>query len=153
MSDKVITKLGSRNIKPTPNRILVLDAMMSASSPVSLADLECILETVDKSSIFRTMNLFLAHHLVHVIDDGSGSLKYEVCTGEEDCSVDDMHVHFYCERCHRTICLSSTPIPPVGLPDGFVMNSANYIVKGVCGDCMKKNGSVVPKEEFQGLRR
>lgn len=84
MSDKVITKLGSRNIKPTPNRILVLDAMMSASSPVSLADLECILETVDKSSIFRTMNLFLAHHLVHVIDDGSGSLKYEVCTGEEN---------------------------------------------------------------------
>lgn len=142
MCEGVLKKLVSRDIKPTPNRLLVLEAIMSASSPVSLADLEAILETVDRSSIFRTLNLFMSHHLVHVIDDGSGSLKYEVCTGEEECSVDDMHVHFSCERCHKTICLSSTPIPPVELPDGFVMNSANYIVKGICGDCMKKKGGV-----------
>lgn len=138
MSERVVKKLESRDIKPTPNRLLVLEAVMSSSVPVSLADLEAILGTVDKSSIFRTLNLFLAHHLVHVIDDGSGSLKYEVCTGEDECSVDDMHVHFFCEKCHKTICLSSTPIPPVELPEGFVTVSANYIVKGLCKDCSKK---------------
>ncbi len=142
MCESVLKKLASREVKPTPNRLLVLEAIMSASSPVSLADLEAILETVDRSSIFRTLNLFMSRHLVHVIDDGSGSLKYEVCMGEEECSVDDMHVHFSCEKCHKTICLSSTPIPPVALPDGFVMSSANYIVKGICGDCMKKKGGV-----------
>lgn len=138
MSDSVMKKLRSRNIKPTPNRLLVAEAVMSASSPVSLADLEGILETVDKSSIFRTLNLFLAHHLVHVIDDGSGSLKYEVCTGEEECSVDDMHVHFFCEKCHKTTCLTSIPIPSVELPEGFVMDSANYIIKGICRDCSRR---------------
>lgn len=142
MCESVLKKLASREVKPTPNRLLVLEAIMSASSPVSLADLEAILETVDRSSIFRTLNLFMSRHLVHVIDDGSGSLKYEVCMGEEECSVDDMHVHFSCEKCHKTICLSSTPIPPVSLPDGFVMSSANYIVKGICGDCMKKKDGV-----------
>lgn len=142
MCESVLKKLASREVKPTPNRLLVLEAIMSASSPVSLADLEAILETVDRSSIFRTLNLFMSRHLVHVIDDGSGSFKYEVCMGEEECSVDDMHVHFSCEKCHKTICLSSTPIPPVALPDGFVMSSANYIVKGICGDCMKKKGGV-----------
>ncbi len=142
MCESVLKKLASRDVKPTPNRLLVLEAIMSASSPVSLADLEAILETVDRSSIFRTLNLFMSRHLVHVIDDGSGPLKYEVCMGEEECSVVDMHVHFSCEKCHKTICLSSTPIPPVALPDGFVMSSANYIVKGICGDCMKKKGGV-----------
>ena len=44
--------LAKREIQPTAIRILVLQAMLKAGRSVSLLDLEKILDTVDKSSIF-----------------------------------------------------------------------------------------------------
>ena len=70
--------LAKREIQPTAIRILVLQAMLKAGRSVSLLDLENMLDTVDKSSIFRTITLFLSHHLIHSIDDGTGSFKYAV---------------------------------------------------------------------------
>lgn len=95
-------RLERRGVKPTANRVLVMEAILSAQRAVSLADIEAILGTVDRSSVFRTLGLFVKHHVVHAIDDGSGSVKYEACDSHDDCSVADMHTHFYCEVCHRT---------------------------------------------------
>ena len=67
---KCTDRLDRKGIRVTPIRILVLDALMKASGTMSLADLETELETVDKSSIFRTLEIFEKHHLVHSIDDG-----------------------------------------------------------------------------------
>ena len=77
--DIYLDKLDRRGIKPTAIRLLVIKAMMQAERAVSLLDLETLLDTVDKSTISRTIALFLSHHLIHSIDDGSGSLKYAVC--------------------------------------------------------------------------
>ena len=90
--------------------------------------------TMDKSSIFRVLNLFVEHHIVHVIEDGSGTLKYEICDSQE-CSIADMHTHFYCEKCHKTFCFKAIQIPEIDLPEGFSMNSVNYVVKGICPKC------------------
>ena len=74
-----LDKLARRDIKPTAIRLLILKNMMEVGRAVSLLDLETLLDTVDKSTISRTIALFLSHHLIHSIDDGSGSLKYAVC--------------------------------------------------------------------------
>lgn len=133
-----IKRLEKKNVRPTAIRLLVIDAIMSAKRAVSLSDLETILDTVDKSSIFRTLELFVKHHVVHAIDDGSGSIKYEICEGEEECTLDDMHIHFYCTSCHKTFCFKTIHIPFVKIPDGFTVDSANYTLKGICKDCAAK---------------
>ena len=69
-----IDRLEKKGVKPTAVRILVFKAIAEAGSPVSLLDLETRLETVDKSTIFRSLNVFLAHHVVHDILDLCGSL-------------------------------------------------------------------------------
>ena len=69
--DIYLDKLDRRGIKPTAIRLLVIKAMMQAERAVSLLDLETLLDTVDKSTISRTIALFLSHHLIHSIDDGS----------------------------------------------------------------------------------
>lgn len=130
--------LEKKGVKPTANRILVLRALLAAACPVSLPELEEVLERMDKSSIFRVLGLFLEHRVVHTIDDGSGALKYELCDGETVCSVDDMHIHFHCEACHRTYCFKTLHIPSIVLPEGFVMQSVNYVVKGLCPTCASK---------------
>lgn len=127
-----------KGVKPTANRILVLRALLAAVRPLSLSELEEQLLTMDRSSIFRVLNLFLAHHVTHVIEDGSGILKFELCSGEQQCSVDDMHTHFYCEVCQQTFCFKRIHVPLITLPEGFVMHSINYVVKGVCPECAER---------------
>jgi len=136
LDDKFYTdKLALRGIKPTATRLLILREMFRGDETVSLPQLERLLPTVDKSTISRTLSLFLMHRLIHVVDDGSGSLKYNVCSDDCDCSVEDEHTHFCCERCHRTFCLKNIHVPVVPLPDGFVLNSINYVIKGLCPEC------------------
>lgn len=100
----------------------------------SLADLEERLPTVDRSTLFRTLALLTEAHLLHEIDDGSGSQKYCVCH-LDDTRHCEGHVHLTCRVCHRTFCLSNVRIPPVALPDGFVTEETEYVVKGVCKNC------------------
>ena len=51
-------------MRPTANRILVLRALRESAYPMSLADLENHLETLDKSSIFRVLTLLLEHDII-----------------------------------------------------------------------------------------
>lgn len=130
-----LDKLKHRGIRPTATRLLILRNMMRGDEAVSLPDMERYLPTVDKSTISRTLSLFLLNRLVHVIDDGSGSLKYAVCSDDCDCSVEDEHTHFYCISCHRTFCLKHIAVPVVDLPPGFTLSSINYVLKGLCPEC------------------
>jgi len=104
----------------------------------SLTDLENTLDSVDKSTVSRTLSLFAQHHLVHKIEDGSGSTKYCLCRNDHVCRVDELHCHFYCESCHKTYCLDHTYIPMVHYPKGFELHSADYLLKGLCPDCRNK---------------
>ena len=92
-----------RNIRPTSVRVLVLNELERADCALSLSDLEGRLATVDKSSIFRTLTLFLSHHLVHCVEDGTGMTKYALCSPNCHCgethngtSLNDLHTHFRC---------------------------------------------------------
>lgn len=134
-AEELLVKAG---IRPTSNRIMVLRELEACGGLMSLTDLETRIETLDKSSIFRVLTLLLSHHLVHSVEDGRGIVKYEVCHGEDHCSVDDMHVHFYCDVCHSVYCFDQIPVPVVDLPEGFSVGAVNYMLKGVCPSCNKK---------------
>lgn len=134
-SNEILGMLQRHGVKPTANRIIIAGALAQASNPLSLSDLEVDIATIDKSSIFRTLATFKEHGLVHVIEDGSDSAKYELCHGTGDEHDNDRHVHFYCERCNRTFCLSQVHVPQVQLPAGYRVRGVNYLVKGLCPRC------------------
>ena len=73
-------RLEKRSIKPTSVRLLIFQTMSEFKKAFSLTDLETELETVNKSTIFRTLTLFHDNLLIHTIDDGSGSMKYSICS-------------------------------------------------------------------------
>ncbi len=132
-------RLSERNIRPTAIRILVLRKMleMNQDEAFSLLDLENRLDTVDKSTLFRTLTLFHDNLLVHSIDDGSGSIKYSLCKRGCECFGEASHVHFSCTLCHRTFCFEKIAIPRIDLPVGFSYESANFVFKGVCSVCSR----------------
>lgn len=135
-------KLEHRGVKLTAMRLLVYQELERAHRPLSLRELEDRMPTAERSTIFRTLTLLLQHHLIHAIEDGSGALRYEACHGHDECTIDDQHIHFYCEQCHRTFCFHDTKIPQVSLPEGFQVSSINYMVKGLCPDCSTKGRQI-----------
>ena len=134
--EKTIEQAG---IKPTSNRILVLRELTGSPRPLSLGDLDLRIDTLEKSSILRTLAVLQEHHLIHSIEDGRGVIKYELCSGHHGEEDNDMHVHFYCENCHKVTCFEGIAVPSVSLPDGFSSRSVNYMVKGICPDCARKS--------------
>lgn len=137
-SDEIENILGGKGIKPTTNRILILRELMKATHPVSLADFEALLGfSMDKASIFRVLELFSEKEVVHVIEDGSRSLKYELCHSGRYHTISDQHVHFYCLKCKETYCFESVSVPLVKIPEGFSPSSINYMIKGICPKCLK----------------
>ena len=133
--EECVELLASHGVRPTSNRIVVVRALALSARPLTLAELEEKLLSVDKSGIFRALTLFRERHLVHTIEDGSGALRYELCHSHGGDDDDDLHVHFFCENCHRTFCLDGVSVPQVGVPPGFVATSASHIVKGICPEC------------------
>ena len=134
--EDISTLLQDHGVRPTANRTVIAAAMARAGRPVSLGELETELDTIDKSNISRTLAAFRAAHLVHVIEDGSDSVRYELCLSGHDGPDTDTHVHFYCERCGKTFCMPDIPIPTVPLPPGWQPESSNYLIKGICPDCL-----------------
>ena len=132
--ERIKLLLGEHGIKATANRILVAVALSDAGRPLSMMELEDQIGTIDKSGIFRTLSTFKDHHLVHSIEDVEGT-RYELCLSHDSEHDEDTHVHFYCERCHRTFCLDDIHIPPVVLPKGYDSRTSNYLVKGICPEC------------------
>lgn len=129
--------LEKAGIRATSNRMLVLKALLKASSPLSLIELETLLETLERSSILRVLTLFYNHGIVHSMEDGRGVEKYEICSGSDACSPEDMHVHFYCEKCDSVYCFDHAPVPEVDVPKGFSVKGVNYMIKGICPKCKK----------------
>ena len=134
-TNNISHRLEHKGVKPTANRMLVLNVLTQHSRPLTLSDLEGLLPTMDKSSIFRVLALFREHDVVHVFEDGRGSLNYELCECDGACPHNDFHIHFYCERCHRSFCLHHADIPDFTLPEGFRMSSASFVIKGECPEC------------------
>lgn len=129
--------LTSHGIKPTANRVLVLKELARNTHPVNLADLETSLYPMDKASIFRVLDLFSKKDIIHVIEDGSRSLKYELCHGKEHHSFSDQHAHFYCEECGSVFCLDDVQLPTMGIPEKYKVKSVNLMFKGLCPNCDK----------------
>ena len=130
--------LEKAGIRVTAVRLLIWrEIRHSFTGAFGLSDLEDALPTVDRSTLYRTLTLLSEKHLLHDIDDGSGSHKYCVCH-HDDTRHCQGHVHLTCRVCHKTFCLTDTVIPRVTLPDGFVVEETEYVVKGICSACVAK---------------
>jgi len=139
MNEALENILTSKKINPTTMRLLVLEYLLKQSSAVSLQDLENDFQRSDRITLYRTLKTFEEKGLVHEIKDGTDTTKYALCTDACDGGVHyDLHLHFYCTKCHETFCLPKTRVPEVVLPNKFSVEEVNLTAKGVCDRCSLK---------------
>jgi len=53
----------------------------------------------------------------------------QVCEQGCNCEIEtDLHLHFHCNNCNETVCLTEHKIPQIKVPDGFVSENVNLVV-------------------------
>ena len=92
---KYIQLLEAHGVKPTANRILVARTLATTTQPLSLAELERRIVTIDKSNVFRALTLFREHHLVHAIEGSVDGTRYELCHSDNEDFDEDQHCLLY----------------------------------------------------------
>lgn len=128
--------LKKNNVKPTAMRLLVLQFLLNKNAAISITDLENNFEKSDRTTLFRTLKTFVKKGICHKIDDGTGQMKYGLCEENCHCEIDtDLHLHFHCKLCYETICLTDHKIPNISLPEKFIAEDVNVVVKGICNKC------------------
>lgn len=134
--EKVIQLLESRGVRPTAMRLMTYKRLAELKVAASLGDLEKDFQISERSTLFRTMKTFEDKGVVHQIEDGTGVAKYALCEEGCECEVgSDLHLHFHCYSCDETVCLTEHKIPKINLPDGYIAEDINLVVKGICEKC------------------
>ncbi len=128
--------LENHGIRPTAMRILIYRYFAEKQVATALTDIENTFAKAERTTLYRTVKKFEEKGLVHQIDDGTGIAKYALCEPGCNCEIDrDLHLHFHCTHCDETVCLTEHKIPHVNLPDRYIAEDANLVIKGICDKC------------------
>jgi Fur family ferric uptake transcriptional regulator len=128
--------LENHDVRPTAMRILIYKYMAQKDVAVALTDIELAFAKAERTTLYRTLKTFEEKKIVHQIDDGTGIAKYALCELGCNCEVDqDLHLHFHCNNCDETVCLTEHKIPHINLPNGYLAEDMNLVVKGICEKC------------------
>ena len=134
--NEIDKKLTDKEVRPTAMRTLVYQQLAKQNTAVALTDIELAFTKADRTTLYRTIKTFEEKGIVHQIDDGTGISKYALCEPGCNCEIEnDLHLHFHCSNCDKTVCLTEHKIPQISLPEGYVAEDVNLVVKGVCADC------------------
>ena len=129
-------RLNDNGVRPTAMRILIYKYMAEKEIAVALTDIENVFAKADRTTLYRTIKTFEQKGIVHQIDDGTHISKFALCEPGCNCELEqDLHLHFHCTNCDETVCLTEQKIPHINLPDGYVAEDANLVLKGICEKC------------------
>ncbi|GMN12218.1 MULTISPECIES: transcriptional repressor [Flavobacteriaceae] len=129
-------RLNDNGVRPTAMRILIYKYMAEKEIAVALTDIENVFAKADRTTLYRTLKTFEQKGIVHQIDDGTHISKFALCEPGCNCELEqDLHLHFHCTNCDETVCLTEQKIPHINLPDGYVAEDANLVLKGICEKC------------------
>ncbi len=137
MNTKTIEQqLNKRGVRVTAMRLLVFKFLSEKKTATTLSDIECHFEKADRTTLYRTIKTFEENGIVHQINDGSGTSKYALCEQHCNCEIEtDLHLHFHCTNCNNTTCLTDHKIPKIKVPDGYIAENVNLVIKGICDNC------------------
>lgn len=123
--------LAGSALRPTPQRLRVLGAVLAAREALSPPALLALLRReapMDKVTLYRCLDALAEAGLVLRHDGGDGSVRY--CAGGPD---HPDHHHFHCLRCDRLLCLAPDAVR-VGVDVPGVRHVAVRL-DGLCPAC------------------
>ena len=132
-AEQILTEAGIRH---TAIRLMVLREIIAYDHTFTLAEMEQRMATIDRSTLFRTLMLFVERKVLHDIDNGSGSKLFCRC----ECTHrhhHTPHIHFTCTVCNETFCIKDIDLSALPVPVDYEVEEVSLVMKGLCPKCKK----------------
>lgn len=124
------------NLKKTSPRVAIIEALQSAKSPMSEAEISKLMGNhYERTTFYRSAQTLEEAGLLHKIVVDKLQVRYALNVGRSLHAVRTAHAHFYCNSCHELICLEHIHPGPYRLPAGFQLQESEVVIKGLCDKC------------------
>ena len=128
--------LHRRQLSSTESRRKILTLFLNTNDALTHGDIEKeVGEKYDRVTIYRTWQTFEEKGIIHSIPTADNAIRYALCKECEEGHHHDDHVHFICTACDKTICLDDVVSPKIDLPDGYIAETVQVVINGICKDC------------------
>ena len=128
--EKLLHSSGNRLTAP---RQAVFEALQNATEPLSLAQLSEQVGQVDRTSIYRTLELYESLHIIEIVHVG-WKKRYELASPFKP-----HHHHLQCTQCHELIELKTPEleqlIDQLAATHGYQLSSHHIELHGICPSC------------------
>jgi Fur family ferric uptake transcriptional regulator len=133
--------LSGANIKATPNRVRVLEAVGNNSFPLFAGDIYNILKrnsTINRVTVYRILDLLVEHGVVERISTGGRAFYNGLAPNDHH----RPHPHFYCKNCGQMDCLSPESLvvdtEPLWKTYPGRIDKVEVRIDGICKNCEKR---------------
>ncbi len=134
MKEDVRTILKKYRVNITKTRLLVLEAFLESSEPLTRKHFfNETLPDMDRTSIFRTLNLFVEKNIIYRLPGTDGIRRYSLRQ-----ATNVVHSNFICSSCKKIIPLKTIMLPEVELPDNYTQQNMEIVIDGLCDECRNK---------------
>ncbi|MGN6163501.1 MAG: Fur family transcriptional regulator [Flavisolibacter sp.] len=136
IADRLNEILHNKNLSVTDSRKKILSLFFNSQDALAHGDIEKKAgEKFDRVTVYRTLQTFVEKGIVHTIPTSDNSVRYALCKDCTEGHHHDDHVHFVCSNCKKTICLDDVVSPKINLPEGYIAESVQVVIAGVCKGC------------------
>jgi len=138
--NQVGEKLRAKEYKLTPQRQQILEVMLeNKDKHLSAEDVYNLVKRkapdVGLATVYRTLELFLEHEIIHSVDFGDGRKRYEY----GDNSDRHHHHHAICLKCGKILEINEDLLEElekqVARDYNFVVTDHELKIFGHCGEC------------------
>jgi Fur family transcriptional regulator, ferric uptake regulator len=137
MSIKATELLAKHLLRATPIRARMVELFVSAKHAISQQQIEEAMGELDRITLYRTLKTFEQKGIIHTAFDGTSKTKYALCSHGvcNEHAHNDNHAHFHCLSCGQTECIEDISVPKIDMPTGFIVQSTQIVVQGLCSNC------------------
>ena len=140
-SDSAVADVLRRNhLSITESRKRILSLFLVTPDALTHADIERKAgEKFDRVTVYRTLQTFVEKGIIHTIPTAENTVLYALCKDCTEGHHHDDHIHFICSNCNSTICLDDVVSPKIDLPQGYIAQSVQVVINGICKSCNENN--------------
>jgi Fe2+ or Zn2+ uptake regulation protein len=132
-----LDQLRQHGFRLTPQRKIVLSVLHDldglATADAIYERVRAVNAAVDKSTVYRTLDLLHSFELVAVIDQGDDQRRYELL------GLHGAHVHLVCQSCGAVVGVELEPlaawITQMDQRYGFAIDARGITLAGLCHAC------------------
>ena len=134
MSNEAIAHLTEHGIKPSAQRIAIMDYLLTHRTHPTVDtiynDLVAEMPTLSRTTVYNTLKLLGEHNAILELTIDKRTAHYDGDTSP--------HSHFQCKRCGRIIDIPQQVVDINQTEHDFVIQETEVYYRGYCRECLNE---------------